>query len=290
MTLQESVRRKTLKFIAARVVSSALFGYCLPTINKNGFIIMSIETYGTGARLRIAARLLEGVTTDKRLILLPVPSTRDKKHIKDTDILLDDTLSGAGADTLAVGYGLPDRYTAALEAAGAKLLDLAHDEEYLCDNAKITAYGALGYILTTTPRAPEDLRFGIVGYGRIGSELSRMLLFLGAHVRVYTSRTLTRLELGECGMESAPSSDIYAGKADFSGLDILINTAPKDMRGCFEESGLPDGMRLLELASGENFADVAGVERLPALPERMYPESAGRAYFDAVVRFLKTNP
>ena len=27
MTLQESVRRKTLKFIAARLVSSALFGY-----------------------------------------------------------------------------------------------------------------------------------------------------------------------------------------------------------------------------------------------------------------------
>ena len=251
---------------------------------------MSIETYGTGARLRIAARLLGEVATDKRLILLPVPSTRDKKYIKDTDILLEDTLSGAGADTVAVGYGLPNSYAALAAAAGAKLLDLSRDEEYLLKNASITAYGALGYILTTDARAPEDLRFGIVGYGRIGSELSRLLLFLGARVRVYTSRTLTRLELGECGMETAPSSDIYAGKADFSGIDILINTAPKDMSVCFDDGGLPRGMRLLELASGENFAGVSGVERLPALPERMYPESAGKTYFDAVVRFLKTIP
>ena len=251
---------------------------------------MSIETYGTGRRLRCAARLLEGVTTDKRLILLPVPSTRDKKYIKDTDILLEDTLSGAGGDTVAVGYGLPDSYAALAARVGAELLDLSHDEKYLLENARITAYGALGYILTTEQRSPEDLRFGIVGYGRIGSELSRLLLFLGAHVRVYTSRTLTRLELGECGMETAPSADIYEGKADFSGIDILINTAPKDMRACFEGGELPASMRLLELASGENFAGISGVERLPSLPEKMYPESAGKTYFDAVVRFLKTIP
>ena len=251
---------------------------------------MSIETYGTGARLRCAARLLGEVATDKRLILLPVPSTRDKKYIKDTDILLDDTLSGAKSDTVVVGYGLPEFYTAKARASGVKLIDLAVDEKYLCDNAKITAYGALGYILTTEHRAPEDLRFGIVGYGRIGSELSRLLLFLGARVRVYTSRNLTRLELGECGVETSPSEDIYARGAEFSGIDILINTAPRDMSGCFKNGEILGGMRLLELASGENFAGISGVERLPSLPERMYPESAGRAYFDAVVRFLKTNP
>ena len=251
---------------------------------------MSIETYGTGKRLRCAARLLEGVTTDKRLILLPVPSTRDKKHIKDTDILLEDTLSGAGADTVAVGYGLPDCYAALAEAAGAQLLDLSRDEKYLLENARITAYGALGYILTTALCAPEDLRFGIVGYGRIGSELSRLLLFLGARTRVYTSRTMTRIELGECGMETSPSADIYTGKADFSDIDILINTAPRDMSACFDGGLLPHGMRLLELASGENFAGVSGIERLPALPEKMYPESAGKSYFNAVVRFLKTIP
>ena len=248
---------------------------------------MSIETYGKGERLRHAARLLGLENPKGRLILLPVPTTRDKIHVKDTDIPLRDTLSGVGGDTVIVGYGLPVWYSKLAEELGARVLDLSLDEEYLADNARITALGALGYILTTDARSPEDLTFGIVGYGRIGSSLSRMLLFLGARVSVYTSRISTMLELGECGVRTAPSSDIYEGKADFSGVDILINTAPKDMSGSFEGGEIPSGTRVLELASGDNFAGIFGVEHLPALPERMFPESAGRTYFCAVSRFLK---
>lgn len=251
---------------------------------------MSIETYGTGKRLRCAARLLSKLSFGERLILLPVPTTRDKKYITDTDIPIEDTLSGVGRDSVIVGYGLPDGYSRLAAKCDARVLDLSCDEKYLYDNARITACGALGYILTTDSRAPEDLSFGIVGYGRIGASLARMLLFLGGRVRVYTSRTLTRLELGECGMETSPSSDIYTGKADFHGIDILINTAPKDMSVCFADGKIPAGVRVIELASGKNFEGVSGVEPLAALPEKMYPESAGKTYFDAVARFLKSTP
>ena len=248
---------------------------------------MSIETYGTGERIRCAARLSSGLGLP-HLVILPVPTTRDKKHVANTDIPLADTLVNVGAESVVVGYGLPDFYKARLEKLGAAFLDLSLDEQFLEENAYITAIGALGYILTSTKGSPDAFKIGVVGYGRIGSRLVRMLLFLGARIRVYTSKVLTRLDLGECGIDSVCVSEWDGGVYDFSGLDILINTAPKDMSASFSGKNYGN-MRVIELASGNNFEGIAGVEKLPSLPDRMYPESAGAAYISALKRFLGKN-
>lgn len=247
---------------------------------------MSIETYGTGIRLRTAASLAGKIFPNGNIIMLPVPSTRDGKYVSGTDILLKDTLVNANDGCLVAGYNLPEWYTAKLRDAKAAVLDLTQDEEFMLENAYITAIGALSYILATEKRVPSDMRFGVIGYGRIGSSLVRLLLFLGARVVVFTSRALTRIDLGEYGISSS-SADISSHGYDFTGIDTVINTAPKDMSGKFPGGKLPEGLRVLELASGENFKGIDGVERLPALPEKMYPESAGRAYFEAVERFLE---
>lgn len=247
---------------------------------------MSIETYGTGERLKAAARLLAKSYPGEQLVLLPVPLTRDNKHVTNTGVTLDETLASAAPGSIFVGYGMPERYTAGISGLGAEFLDLSRDEDYIRENAYITAVGTLGYILATEKRCPEDIKFGVIGYGRIGSALVRMLLFFGAKVKVFTSRKLTRIDLGECGISSESSVDICVGDFCFDGIDLLINTAPKDMSHYFPDKKIPEGSRLLELASGENFSGIEGVEKLPSLPEKMFPESAGRTYFESVRRFL----
>lgn len=247
---------------------------------------MSIETYGGGERIRHAGRLSFQYGIGRRLVLLPIPSSRDKINITGTEIPLEETLSENLADTVIVGYSLPDGYKREASERGGSILDLSLDEEFLTDNAYLTALGALGYLLTTSKLSVSDMSIGIIGYGRIGSRLARVLLFLGARIRVYTSRMLTRLDLGECGIESVSVSAMGESVSDFLGVDILINTAPKDMSDIFR-GGLPVGVRLIELASGDNFKGVEGVERLPALPERTFPESAGAAYAAAVKRFIE---
>ena len=247
---------------------------------------MSIETYGGGERLRHAARLAFHYGIGRRLVLLPIPSSRDKINITGTEIPLSETLFDIDSRTLVVGYSLPTEYIDSVTGRGGAALDLSLDEKFLADNAYVTAVGTLGYILTTSKLAVSDMRVGIVGYGRIGSRLSQMLLFHGAKIRVYTSKILTRVDLGECGIESVSVCAMGECASDFLGVDILINTAPKDMSDIFR-GGLPIGMRLIELASGDNFKGVDGVEKLPALPERMYPESAGAAYAAAIKRFVE---
>lgn len=247
---------------------------------------MSIETYGTGDRIRVAARLSASLPTG-HLVILPVPTTKDKKTVFGTDVLLSETLVNVGEGSVVVGYGLPEEYKKKAEGLGAKLLDLSLCEDFLAENAHLTAIGTLAHVFKSEKKVPRDLRFGVVGYGRIGSRLVRMLLFFGARVKVYTTKVLTSINLGECGVDCACSLDTSDGKYDFSGIDILINTAPKDMTDAFENKKIPDGMRVIELASGDNFSGIEGVEKLPALPERAYPESAGREYFKAIEKFIK---
>lgn len=237
---------------------------------------MTIETYGTGKRLREAARLCSTLLP-RHLILLPVPTTKDGEHVLATDIPLYDTLACATRESVVVGYGLPEGYKARAMELGARVLDLSLDEEFLLGNARLTALGTLAHILKEYDKAPEELSFGIFGYGRIGAELLRLLLFLGARVTVFSSRESTREMLAKCGVCSEG-----VGACNFSELDILINTAPRDMREYFP-NGIPKHLAVIELASGKNFEGLC-VTSLPALPEREFSASAGRLYFEAVRR------
>ena len=77
-----------------------------------------------------------------------------------------------------------------------------------------------------------------------------------------------------------------ATDADLSGLDLLINTAPAvifDTR----DGVFPGGLRVIDLASGENFPGLSDVERYPSIPARMFPYSSGRMLGRACERFLR---
>jgi dipicolinate synthase subunit A len=243
---------------------------------------MSIETFGTGGRLRVAASLSVPFGIERRIVLLPVPTTRDGKTVASTDIPISEPFIGADGNTYIFGYGIPKELTSAAVSMGAHVFDLSEDEEYLLENAELTAIGCIGYILTGVSRAPCEISVGIVGYGRIGKALARLLLFLGARVSVFSSREDVLRLLGEMGIGARST----AHPLDLSGIDILINTAPKDMSREFLH-GVPLGMRIIELASGENFKGVSEVERLPGIPEKYYPESAGEVYYSAILKHVE---
>ena len=253
---------------------------------------MKIEKYGVSERCSEAMKRLlwleaEGNLPESlsRVILLPIPTARDSVHITGTDRLLSEATADVGEGCLVAGYGIPEDDAERMRRQGAKVFDAMECESFLSKNSYISAVGAMGYILTEMKKAPSDLFFGIVGYGRIGSALLRMLLFFGARVRVYTRKSLTRAELGECDVESA-SCDFLRESGALSELDVLINTAPTSLESLFPEGKIPDGLRVIELASGDNFGNIEGVVRLPGIPDKMYPRTAGAVYFTAIEKFI----
>ena len=219
----------------------------------------------------------------ENIILLPIPSSRDKKTVLNTKVVINDLLSAVDNKTFVSGYGLDDEFISGVCALGGGAVDLARDEGFLGENAYLTALATIGIFLNTTTVSPSDASIGIVGYGRIGKRLANLLLYLGASIRVFTSRRDTRLDLCECGVASV----ISCADADLSGLDLLINTAPAVI---FSPEVIPAGLRIIDLASGDNFPGVAGVEKYPSIPAKMFPLSAGRAWGRALESYLVNNP
>lgn len=254
---------------------------------------MKIDNYGKGERGEATLRLLlrsaeagEVPARIERIILLPIPTTRDGVNISGTDIKIGSLPSEILSGDLVAGYGIPSDVCDGIAFGGGWVYDAAKDEQFLTENAELTALGTLGYILTSEQRSIGECCVGVVGYGRIGKVLLRYLLFFGARVRVFSNREAVRDELCGYGVSTAP---IFSdGKApDFSGVDILINTAPTSLCAGFAKGRVPDNMRVIELASGNNFDGVLGVEALPGVPGKMYPKSAGRAYFNGIMRYIR---
>ena len=246
---------------------------------------MDIQIFGSGRRLEECYRRLARTHNRSlydRLVVLPIPTTRDGIHISGTDRTLHEVTDGVCPGTLVVGYGMPPAIVQKIILQGGAVYDAGEDEDFLTENAGITARGALGEILRMTERDAPDLAIGIVGYGRIGSALARLLLFLGTEVRVYSRRFATRLELSARGLFSEPAPD----PENTAGLDLLVNTAPATI---FDEEGiaaLPSGLRIIDLASGKNFPDSDRVVKLPSIPERNYPVTAGGVYARFIARRL----
>ena len=234
---------------------------------------MEICTFGISKRIRFAAEYLSGGGVDlpyRRVVLLPVPTTKDKKFITGTECRLEEILPMSEAGALVVGYALPDWLCGAISERGAEIFDLALDEEFLVENAELTAHGTLGRLLLSEPRGIRGRKVGIVGYGRIGKALARLLLFLRADVTVFSSRPEVVIELCRSGV----SAELSSADTEPFGLDILINTAPSPLP--FEEK-LVKIPRIIELASGKNLPELPTVERYPSIPEELYPGAAGEA-------------
>ena len=237
---------------------------------------MEIRTFGVGGRISECERILrDRLHGDGRLILLPIPTTKDNKYINGTSFTIDDISALLNSNSLVAGYNIPSQILSSAKVAGARVYDAGLDEEFLTENAELTARGTIGYILTQTDKDVRDMRIGVVGYGRIGISLIRWLLLFGAEVVLYTNRESVALEVGEMGL----SSYLIGKDVDFSGLDILINTAPARQ---ISPSDLSDKTTIIDLASGKIFDDIPRLVKLSSIPDAFYPISAGRLYADAI--------
>ena len=258
---------------------------------------MKIDNYGSSKRGEWVAERLRLLDESgcapkglERIILLPIPTTRDGVHITGTDKLISDVLLDVECGDFVVGYGIPYEDIEIISAAGGRCFDASKDECFLSENARLTALGTVGYILTSFQKAPERMTFGVVGYGRIGSRLVEMLLYFGAGVRVYTTKNATRVALGECGIDTSLIRAEACGIDEPCDVDVLINTAPTPLYNTFRNGRIPDGITVIELASGNNFGSTEGITRLMSLPDRMYPESAAKAFYEAIMRAISEVP
>jgi hypothetical protein len=154
--------------------------------------------------------------------------------------------------------------------------DLLTDEDYLCENAAITAECALRIaspIIKTTFRNTHVL---VIGWGRIGKYLAQLLKSLGAEITVAARQEKDRAILRALGyrtLKFGDSSEAY---------QLIFNTVPFPYPGTVGN----DRSFRIELASAPG---LTGPNLIPAsgLPGRLAPESSGKLIADTLLRMYK---
>lgn len=233
-------------------------------------------------------------------IILPLPATRNGDTVwcpldLDHHLTLDEVADLMSPGMKLYGGRLPSEFVALLRGKGLTATDYYEDETLQIQNAYITAEGALMTAMELTDRTIRGSRMALIGYGRIGQMLGRMLTSMGADVTVYARRSdaLAWAESDGCHTAPLPVSRgdtrperTQAVRSLCDGFDVIFNTVPARILGREEWRLMARNTLWIELASAPGGVDPEAARSAtektglrvvwaPSLPGRYAPTSAG---------------
>ena len=156
------------------------------------------------------------------------------------------------------------------------VIDYSKNEDFLQKNACLTAEAAVSYIHSVTKESVNGKKAIVIGYGRIGKPLCRILKSLGASVSAYARREEVRAKILHDGYKASSIERLPE-------FDIIINTVPSSIVPKHIIEQMPKGVHLIELASPPyGFENMEGVHIGSSLPGKILPYSAAEVIFDAI--------
>ena len=203
-------------------------------------------------------------------LLLPVPSFEKDGSIKGGGDLMQ-ILSHLPKTVSVIGGNLD-----CPELAGYEVLDLLKDSRYLARNASITAHCTLELALAKLPVTLEQCQVLVIGWGRIGKCLAKLLSALGAKVTVAARKESRRVMVEALGYKAC---DIHEMRPE--NYRLIINTVPAMVLPSATGTGLK-----IDLASQPGMAgrDVLWAK---GLPSRLAPESSGTLIAESIMQWLE---
>lgn len=205
-------------------------------------------------------------------LLLDVPSFTDDGHLRSGGDVENDLERLPPSITVAGG----NLSHPSLE--DYRIMDFLQDENYLCANAAITADCALQVAAPMLKTTFADTPILIIGWGRIGKCLAKILKGFGTDVTVAARKEKNRAMLTALGCRAV---DYGTSLAPYQ---LIFNTVPAPV---FTRENQPhkDCIKI-DLASelglwGEDVISARG------LPGRYAPESSGRLIAETFLRLYR---
>ena len=250
-------------------------------LRERGF---SVELMALGNEKPFCAADL--IQTDA--ILLPLPLTRDGKHLfapeSKNEIALDDVFRSISPKSVIYCGNTQN-------TEDERIVDYAKREEFAILNAVPTAEGALLLALQNGKRTVFGMRVAVIGYGKVAFATAKLFHSVGADVTVFARKSQARVEAHMMGYTAKPLAELPVCADQY---ELLINTAPARVLDREILSKMSKDAWIMELASapyGLDFDEAAdlGVHVVLAsgLPGKYFPEMAGYAVADTVVNLLR---
>ena len=150
-------------------------------------------------------------------------------------------------------------------------VDYTENEEFLKKNAYLTAEGAITLYYNEVKETLLNKRVLVLGYGRIGKYLSKMLKSLNCDVSVYARRQEVKNEIVLDGYNSVSLKN--------NNYDVVFNTVPSIVVSDEFEDCI-----CIELANG--FSNKNKVINGNGIPGKMFPKTASKFILDAILPYL----
>ena len=273
--------------------------------NRQGRLAQLLETDGHEVRVFGAplpegsqfreAQSLEETVNGAQCVVLPIPAVRDCTTINIPSVqrpyTAEQLFSILKTGQIVVGGKIPEAMFESAHRNAIDVVDYAEREDFSVRNAVPSAEGALQLAMENTQHTIHGSRCLVIGYGRIGNVLARMLRALGAHVTVAARRYSDFSWIKVEGYQMAHTMKLSGRLSD---LNIIFNTVPRLVLGEAEIAQLPKGCLLIDLASfpGGIDYDAAQKQGVPCLwalglPGKVAPVSASLILKDCIYNILE---
>lgn len=203
---------------------------------------------------------------------------------------LDSLIEMIPKNALFVAGKIEKEVRETLESKGIQFIDLLDREDMAVLNAIPAAEGAVELILRSTPRTIHNSRILILGYGRIGKVLARILSAFGAEVWV-AARTYSDLSWIEAfGYKPVHLNDLERYITD---MNVIVNTIPYQYITADILNKVRTDCYLIDLASYPGGIDFKHAEKLGlktdwalSLPGKVAPLTAAEIIKKTVENIL----
>ncbi len=251
---------------------------------KRGFSVKTFGLCDTPQGAIVCDRLTEALV-DSKIVLLPMPMTRDGVH-----------LYSSGKNSLEIAEIL-EHASNALILGGMVgkwrelgVIDYGERSDLSLQNALPTAEGALMLAISHLPCTVSGSKLSVTGFGRIGKATASLFRAAGAKITVFARREESVAVARGLGYEAAHMEELSEHAGDFR---CLVNTVPALVVGGDVLSRMKKDTLLLELASPPYGIDMQAAKSLGlpvviggGLPGTYAPETAGIIIAETLCKIL----
>lgn len=172
--------------------------------------------------------------------------------------------------------------------AAGEVFDYAAQEEFILNNAVLTAEGAVGILLNDYEGSIRDCGLLVTGYGRIGKVISDYLYKLEARVSVAARSLHDRRLARDRGLAALDYPQI-----EYGDYRVIVNTVPARILDSKAVDEMREDVFIVDLASLPGGVDDKRVKERDltcihalSLPGKTAPLAAGTIIKDAIMKLL----
>lgn len=199
---------------------------------------------------------LDEAVKNARIVLGPIPLTSDRKNLSmpfsNIKLPIEEFAKKIANKTLIAG-NYPETMKKDLKDNNINFIDIAKREEFVVLNAIATAEGTIQIAMEETQRTIHGNKILVMGFGRIGKVLAKMLSGLGAEVYCEARRDDDLAWIKVYGYKPIHLMNLDNYLDQF---DIIINTIPFQVLDDEKLALVRKDVVIIDLASNPGGVDI----------------------------------